>query len=436
MSCHCLLGLVALCLALDVATPEQGQFWHITDHHFDPTYWSEMRSCNDKVPVRGIYGDYWCDSPWRLVNDSVAAMANVKRDVDFILWTGDNVAHIKNQFLNQSLNLEITEKITDALKAEFPGVPVYGIMGNHDWFPADQFPVQQAFLYNATAELWRDWIGDNQQIENFKKGGFYTIRTPKGLRIVGLNTVFYYGADKLTTNLTDPAGQFAWLEEVLQNATNVGEKIILIAHVPPGIKVPGKVQWFYEQFNTKFLDLVQKYADIIPGMYFGHDHADGLKLLLKKDGTPGIPMFIAPSVTPWRYKSGTESDAPHNPAVRLVKYDQKTGEALDFIQYYMDLTESNEANASSWKVAYDASKAYQVKDLSAASVSMAVKQMSTDKYVLDKYIRFNTVLANGNTTVNECDATCRAEYICSFTHHEFGEFNSCVNGLMKGLLIG
>lgn len=59
-------------------------------------------------------------------------------------------------------------------------------------------------------------------------GGFYTIRTTKGLRIVGLNTVFYYVADKLTTNLADPAGQFAWLEEVLQNATNVGEKVYLL----------------------------------------------------------------------------------------------------------------------------------------------------------------------------------------------------------------
>ncbi|XP_046548538.1 LOW QUALITY PROTEIN: acid sphingomyelinase-like phosphodiesterase 3b [Haliotis rubra] len=400
-----LLLCLTLGVALDMATPEEGQFWHITDHHFDPTYWSEMRSCNDKVPVRGIYGDYWCDSPWRLVNDSVAAMANVKRDVDFIVWTGDNVAHIQNQFLNQSLNLKIIEKITDALKSEFPGVPVYGTMGNHDWYPADQFPVQQAFLYNATAELWRDWIGDKEQIENFKKGGFYTIKTTKGLRIVGLNTVLYYTADKLTPKLTDPAGQFAWLEEVFQNATNAGEKVMLTAHVPPGIKVPGKVLWFYEQFNTRLLDLVQKYSDVIPAMYFGHDHADGLKLVLKKDGTPGVPMFIAPSVTPWRYKSRTESGAPHNPAIRLVKYNQQTGEALDYIQYYMNLTESNEVNASTWKVAYDASTTYRVSDLAAASVSRVVQQMSTDRNLLNNYIRFNTVLANGNSTVDECDAT-------------------------------
>ncbi|XP_048249829.1 acid sphingomyelinase-like phosphodiesterase 3b [Haliotis rufescens] len=155
-------------------------------------------------------------------------------------------------------------------------------MGNHDWFPASLFPAHQAFLYNATAELWRDWIGDNQQMDNFKKGGYYTIKIVNGLRIVGLNTVFYYTADRLTRHLPDPAGQFTWLDGVLQDARNAGEK----------------VQWFYEQFNTKFLDLVQKYADIIPGMYFGHDDAEGLKLLLKKDGTPGIPMFIAPSVTP------------------------------------------------------------------------------------------------------------------------------------------
>lgn len=49
---------------------------------------SEDLSCNDVVETYGLYGDYWCDAPWKLVNDSVEAMKALKPDPDFILWTG------------------------------------------------------------------------------------------------------------------------------------------------------------------------------------------------------------------------------------------------------------------------------------------------------------------------------------------------------------
>lgn len=65
-----------------------GYFWHVTDFHWDHTYMSEDLSCNDVVETYGLYGDYWCDAPWKLVNDSVEAMKVLKPDPDFILWTG------------------------------------------------------------------------------------------------------------------------------------------------------------------------------------------------------------------------------------------------------------------------------------------------------------------------------------------------------------
>ena len=65
-----------------------GWFWHVTDFHYDFTYHGRQLSCNSEVSKPGQYGDYWCDSPWRLVNNSVYAMANIRADVDFILWTG------------------------------------------------------------------------------------------------------------------------------------------------------------------------------------------------------------------------------------------------------------------------------------------------------------------------------------------------------------
>lgn len=35
----------------------------------------------------GLYGDYGCDSPWKLVESAINAM-KTRQDVDFLLWTG------------------------------------------------------------------------------------------------------------------------------------------------------------------------------------------------------------------------------------------------------------------------------------------------------------------------------------------------------------
>lgn len=55
-------------------------------------------------------------------------------------------------------------------------------------------------------------------------GGFYTVLIKPGLRLVSLNTVYYYINDILTANMSDPAGQFEWMDGVLTNASMAKEK--------------------------------------------------------------------------------------------------------------------------------------------------------------------------------------------------------------------
>ena len=57
-------------------------------------------------------------------------------------------------------------------------------------------------------------------------GGYYTVKTKFGLRIIAVNTALYY-YDIKTKTLDDPADQFAWLDEELSLATSKGEKVIL-----------------------------------------------------------------------------------------------------------------------------------------------------------------------------------------------------------------
>lgn len=83
------LGLVVAGGGRDIT----GNFWHITDLHWDPTYdltsESVCRSSGDlPTPHAGKFGDYNCDSPWDLISSSLHAMKNILPDPDFIVWTG------------------------------------------------------------------------------------------------------------------------------------------------------------------------------------------------------------------------------------------------------------------------------------------------------------------------------------------------------------
>lgn len=61
-------------------------------------------------------------------------------------------------------------------------------------------------------------------------GGFYTqtvqpsISLPP-LRIISLNTILYYSPNNATLNMTDPANQLEWLEQVLEMALHNKEKV-------------------------------------------------------------------------------------------------------------------------------------------------------------------------------------------------------------------
>lgn len=72
-----------------------GRFWHITDLHLDPTYHlaedpTKVCYSSKGVPAThaGLYGDFLCDSPYRLIQSAFSHMAPLTRPQDFIVWTG------------------------------------------------------------------------------------------------------------------------------------------------------------------------------------------------------------------------------------------------------------------------------------------------------------------------------------------------------------
>ncbi|XP_002737983.1 acid sphingomyelinase-like phosphodiesterase 3b [Saccoglossus kowalevskii] len=207
-----------------------GRIWHVTDIHYEPNYTAgdyPASSCRDlDGGTPGYWGDYRCDSPWALVNSSVYAMRSIEENPDFIIWTGDDTPHVPDDNLSTDKVIDIITNVTTLLSETFPGTTVFPVFGNHDYHPKHMFPPMTNPVYSTIADLWSHWLGDYPAFnEKFRKVAYYTAQFTAGLRIVGLNTVYYYTSNKVTEDLEDPGDQFVWLESVLNQAATDGEKV-------------------------------------------------------------------------------------------------------------------------------------------------------------------------------------------------------------------
>lgn len=296
-------------------------------------------------------------------------------------------------------------------------------------------------IYRAIAEMWSgdQWLGleESDQVEKFRLGGFFdtVYQPPRGgqtLRMVGLNTVYYYHQDKLTGDLEDPAGQFEWMASVMEDAREKGQKVYLFGHVPPGMfERSVNTSWFYPHFNTRFVQFIIDNSDIIAGQFFAHQHSDSFKLFYVRKGdalvgeeteTPAAVMYLAPSVTPW--KTTLTGVSANNPSIRLYEYDPKTGAIVNIQQYYTNLTEANLKGEVKWELEYSATTVYNLENVNSSSIGRLVDRFSESNEDFDKYYDYNAVSYQGE---EPCDAECKATQICSIVCPSYDQYYACLN---------
>ena len=141
-------------------------------------------------------------------------------------------------------------------------------------------------------------------------------------------------------------------------------------------------------------------------------------------GVPAIPLFVAASVTPWRYVRPTETALPHNPAVRLIKYERHTARPLDILQYYVDLPMANTRNHLDLVLGYTATRDYGIPDVSPHSLQNLIQKFQ-DK----NGIHFKTYMDWYNTYATKnypCDERCHKTVICGFTNFMKDMFDQCM----------
>ncbi|XP_019614981.1 PREDICTED: acid sphingomyelinase-like phosphodiesterase 3b [Branchiostoma belcheri] len=427
--------------ALAVHCSADGVFWHVTDFHYDFTYLNgaeggkicDSQTAGQPTPSDpGSWGDYLCDAPWRLINDTVHAMKDIEPNPDFIIWTGDDTPHIYNNKMNTGVVLTIIGNLTDLLRTVFPNTQVYPVFGNHDYHPKHQMPPEPNTVYNATWSMWNvpNWLSDDVK-NTFVNGAYYTMPISPGLRLVGLNTVYYYTNDRVTAptdDNTDPAGQFSWLEGVLQQAATDNEKVFLIGHVPPGFfeRSKGK-SWFYPEYNRRYLQVVTRHADVIRGQFFAHQHCDSFKLFYDDEGRAVNSMLLAPAVTPWT--TTLDGVGGNNPGIRLVSYNKNTGDLTDVAQYFSNLALANMQGSPLWAREYSLKDTFNLADASPASLQNLLDSFSdrsSDNF--EKYYLYNSVSLDRST----CDEDCKVAQLCAIKEVDYDKYADCTNAPGSG----
>uniref|UniRef100_A0A2K6S0X8 Sphingomyelin phosphodiesterase acid like 3B n=1 Tax=Saimiri boliviensis boliviensis TaxID=39432 RepID=A0A2K6S0X8_SAIBB len=366
------------------AGAEPGKFWHIADLHLDPDYKvskDPFQVCpsagSQPVPSAGPWGDYLCDSPWALINSSIYAMKEIDPEPDFILWTGDDTPHVPDEKLGEATVLEIVERLTKLIREVFPGA-----------FYSEKLP------------------------------------GPSGSgRIVVLNTNLYYTSNTQTADMADPGQQFQWLEDVLTNASKVGDMVYLVGHVPPGFfeKTENKA-WFRQGFNEKYLKVVRKHHRVISGQFFGHHHTDSFRMLYDDAGSPISTMFITPGVTPWKTTLPGVVNGANNPAIRVFEYDRTTLSLKDMVTYFMNLSQANALGKPRWELEYRLTEAFGVPDASARSMEAALDRIAGDQGALQRYYAYNSVSYDAGI----CDEACSTQHVCAMRQVDFDAYTACL----------
>lgn len=453
--------LEVVLLAVLASCPHQahariGTFWHVSDFHLDPNYtvtgvtdnmcWDRervRRQSRGEARAPGEFGDYECDAPLALVKSAVAAMANFQPNPDFILWTGDDTAHVDDKFFSSQTVVQIIALLTDELHRAFPNTIVFPVLGNHDYFPKNQIPPGESEIQTQVAGLWSRWFS-RSALDSFKAGGRYWEDVEgSNVTVVAVNTLIWYKNNLNTALLPDddplakdPDGQFQWLDDVLKQLAARKRKVYVIGHIPPGTferyqQTREGFHWYQPRYNTRFMEVVRQHASVIEAQFFAHHHTDSFRLFFNDDmsqeaRSPVSYQLLAPGVTPWRSTLSKETGA-NNPGIRLVSYDTITGEVTEVSTYYLDLKAANRLGRAEWELEYNFTFAYNLKAINPTTLYNLAKKLRNDQLLFDRYYTANTVSLDYSVCFT---MKCRRLHWCAITEVNYKRFYEC-NSAMR-----
>ena len=358
----------------------------LSDIHLDMEYKEgTVANCNlpvccrelnddDLVPVKqifaGLYGtiEGKCDANM----ETVKAFSSKAKEVnpDYIMFVGDNIAHIVWK-VSLSEILKATRMEIDAIQNEFGlDTPIYPAIGNHENSPCDQFHGEEKELLEGLADIFRPYL-DDDAYETFKKYGYYTLLAKNNLRIISLNGLLCDSFNfHLLYDSSQPRQMFKWLENVLSDAEKNNEIVHIIDHIP----MPNSHHTI--ECASRLKILMDRYQNIIRGYFSGHSHDEYLVMVHEYyDPEKATQInYVSSSLTTYTGKQ---------PSFRMYLIDKKELYVQDFVQYRMNLTDSNEKRTPIWFISYNATDLFGVDSMN--DIEEVNKFKITPEYIQHEY---------------------------------------------------
>ncbi|KAJ5941271.1 hypothetical protein N7516_001439 [Penicillium verrucosum] len=273
--------------------PIHGRFLHITDFHPDRLYkpgTSIDRSCHHGNGPAGYFGAEGtdCDSPLSLVNETFRWIEeNLKDEIDFVIWTGDSVRHDNDERLPRTadeimeFNAFLSQKWISIFGSNAaPKIPVIPTFGNNDIMPHNIFNEGPNKWTRRFAEIWNQFIPEDQR-HTFVEGGWFTTEVVPGrLAVISLNTMYFFDSNSAVDGCnakSEPGYEhMEWLRVQLKILRSRNMKAILMGHVPPA-RSSEKKSWD-ETCWQKYTLWMHQYRDVVVGSFYGHMNIDHFML--------------------------------------------------------------------------------------------------------------------------------------------------------------
>ncbi|XP_050517642.1 sphingomyelin phosphodiesterase 1-like isoform X1 [Diabrotica virgifera virgifera] len=363
----------------------------------------------------GYWGEYTCDIPPWLYGDTLQQISNTHKDLDLIYFTGG----IRDHTLWKSSHYAMTEAIFLAfksLKATFPDTPLFPVIGNHEPSTQNQFAPNKPDIYSkglstkllyihfAAFSQW--WLPENT-LKTIQSQGYYAHSVSDRLKIIGLNNNVCYKFNwwlLLETKFLDEQLQF--LVKELEDSEKNEQYVHILTHIPVGNNDCIK------PWEASYNIIVQRYAHIIKGQFYGHTGTDGFKIFYDRFRSPINAAFNGANLSPYQN---------YNPSYKIVHVHPDTMDVVDIETYYFNLTEANLSpdRSPNWKKLYSMKEDYDLPDLSPKSLDGLVDALFTDTELMDNYWKYSVRLAD--PSLNEkCDKKCLQEMRCNIVTTQSG----------------
>lgn len=408
------------------------QVVHISDIHVDRNYTTGASyNCTKNICCRpydaddepgvtdypaGPYGNPACDSPVTLEESLYSAIEELVPNRTFTIFTGDVIEG--DVWL--STDDEVNANLNDAYGRMESIGQTYAVIGNHDSCPVNSFPPAAVdTTYAADTQMFYDtlsgdiesWVGSTAAAQVSSNYGSYSVvDSTTGLRIISINTNFWYKSNYWlyeTTMEADPSGMLAWLAAELEAAETAGERVWLLGHMPLGSTDAFRDQSYY--FDT----IIQRFDGTIAAAFYGHTHKDEWELAYsdyadQTAATATMMSYIAPALTP---TSG-------NPTFRVYSVDPVTFGVLDVAVYYANLSAPTyQTDGPAWARLYSAKETYgaalgvtdAAAELTPAFWHDVTALFESDDDVFQAYVARKT---RDYGTTSACADDCKALEIC------------------------